>query len=229
VLLAPAQVQGATAAGSDRARAPRFSSVYPRSTSSSWPVGGGSTDDLAAFNDEAVVRARSRTSGSPVVSAVGHEVDVTLVDFASDARASTPSSQAAELVVPDARARQSLLAERRARPRACHARQARVERPRARVDREAPRRPAAPRRSRPTGPRRSTRPPRPRGSEPTHGRARRAAGARDADLGAGSTRRPGEGSAKLSLVPVAASCTPPRRSSGLARRTWRASPRASTP
>jgi exodeoxyribonuclease VII large subunit len=106
LLLAPAQVQGAGAAESicrALAQLQRVSGVDVIVVGR----GGGSADDLGAFNDEAVVRAVAGCR-VPIVSAVGHDVDVTLVDFAADARAATPS-QAGEMVVPDRAVRLELL------------------------------------------------------------------------------------------------------------------------
>jgi exodeoxyribonuclease VII large subunit len=114
ILLAPAIVQGA-GAGMSMQRAIR------ELTRVRWVDviiigrGGGSSEDLMAFNDEGLVRAVAGCP-VPVISAVGHEVDTTLTDFAADARAATPS-QAAEMVVPDLRARRQALSHTQTRLR----------------------------------------------------------------------------------------------------------------
>lgn len=75
--------------------------------------GGGSIEDLWAFNDEHLARA-IRRSAVPVVSAVGHEIDFTIADFAADLRAPTPSA-AAELLIPESASLRSSIENCRAR------------------------------------------------------------------------------------------------------------------
>jgi exodeoxyribonuclease VII large subunit len=128
ILLAAAQVQGQGAAES-LCRALRALQRVNEVDVIVIGRGGGSSDDLSAFNDEALVRAVAACP-VPIVSAVGHEVDVTLVDFAADQRASTPS-QAAEMLVADTRARVAMIAQ--SRGRLVHAMRARFAEERVRL------------------------------------------------------------------------------------------------
>ncbi len=98
LLLAPALVQGAEAPTQMIAALGRLARVAGVDVIVVGR-GGGASDDLSAFQDEGLVRAIAACP-VPVVSAVGHEVDLTFTDLVADARAATPS-QAAELLVPD--------------------------------------------------------------------------------------------------------------------------------
>ncbi|ARJ66681.1 exodeoxyribonuclease VII large subunit [Magnetospirillum sp. ME-1] len=103
VLLWPVAVQGEGAAAQVAAAIRGFNTLKPGGTVPRPDVlivarGGGSLEDLMAFNEEIVVRAAA-DSEIPLISAVGHETDTTLIDFASDLRAPTPTA-AAEKTVP---------------------------------------------------------------------------------------------------------------------------------
>lgn len=121
VLVWPVRVQGETSAAEVAAAIKGFNALpekgpLPRPDLIIVARGGGSLEDLWSFNEEIVVRAAAG-SMIPLISAVGHETDVTLIDFASDKRAPTPTA-AAELAVPvraDLMAKISALASRQIR------------------------------------------------------------------------------------------------------------------
>ncbi len=103
VLVWPVAVQGQGAAEQVAAAIAGFNALQPGGAVPRPDVlivarGGGSLEDLMAFNEEVVVRAAA-SSAIPLISAVGHETDTTLIDFASDRRAPTPTA-AAEMAVP---------------------------------------------------------------------------------------------------------------------------------
>ena len=103
VLVAPVLVQGDNAKTQIAAAIEGFNALpeggpVPRPDLLIVARGGGSLEDLWAFNEEVVVRAAA-ASQIPLISAVGHETDTTLIDFASDRRAPTPTA-AAEIAVP---------------------------------------------------------------------------------------------------------------------------------
>jgi exodeoxyribonuclease VII large subunit len=130
LLLSPCQVQGEGAAASVVEALERLARWDAQCRAEGRPEdapdvvilarGGGSLEDLWSFNDERVVRAVG-AHPVPVVSGVGHEVDVTLADFAADVRAPTPSA-AAELVVPDRAEMVAVLRELARRAGVCTAR-----------------------------------------------------------------------------------------------------------
>lgn len=103
VLLWPVAVQGPTAADQIAAAIRGFNAIepggaVPRPDLLIVARGGGSLEDLMAFNEENVVRAAAECT-IPLISAVGHETDTTLIDYAADLRAPTPTG-AAEMAVP---------------------------------------------------------------------------------------------------------------------------------
>ncbi len=130
VILWPVPVQGEGAAAKIAAAIRSFATIEPRPDLLIVARGGGSIEDLWAFNEEEVVRAVAQ-SPIPLISAVGHETDTTLIDHAADRRAPTPTA-AAEIAVPVRSELLSQLGELAHRAQHCLAR--RSERCRERLD-----------------------------------------------------------------------------------------------
>jgi|tagenome__1003787_1003787.scaffolds.fasta_scaffold20982639_5 exodeoxyribonuclease VII large subunit len=130
VILWPVPVQGEGSATKIAEAIRGFASFEPRPDLLIVARGGGSIEDLWAFNEEEVVRAAAE-SPIPLISAVGHETDTTLIDFAADLRAPTPTA-AAEIAVPVRAELFAQLAELAHRAQQCLAR--RAERCRERFD-----------------------------------------------------------------------------------------------
>ena len=130
VILWPVPVQGEGAAAKIAEAIRGFPGIVPRPDLLIVARGGGSIEDLWAFNEEEVVRAAAE-SPIPLISAVGHETDTTLIDHASDRRAPTPTA-AAEMAVPVRSELVAELGELAHRAQHCLAR--RTERARERFD-----------------------------------------------------------------------------------------------
>ena len=130
VIVWPVPVQGEGAATRIAAAIRAFAALDPRPDLLIVARGGGSIEDLWAFNEEEVVRAAAE-SPIPLISAVGHETDTTLIDFASDLRAPTPTA-AAEIAVPVRSELFAQLGELQHRAQQCLSR--RIERSRERLD-----------------------------------------------------------------------------------------------